>query len=408
MDSYSLFELNEYIRRVVALNFAEPIWVHAEISQINENRGQYYLNLVEKEEDGVQVIAQSAAVIWYKNVLFLKKKLGKVLDSLLEDGTQVKVKVRVDHHERYGLKLVIEDIDPKYTIGQLELARQAIIEKLDKKGLLDLNESIPFSSVMQNIAVISSKTAAGYQDFIAQMGNNGYAYSFNLVLFQSAMQGHKVRAEVKKAIKQIHEDGSFDCIVIIRGGGSKMDLSAFDDYDIGVAIAESDIPIITGIGHQIDNTVADIVAHTSVKTPTAVADFLIEHNSLFEGELLTLEAQIYQLSRSIIQHEMMTLTQVENDLAHAVRMDVLELNLSIEHIEKALEESSSRLLSMSQLQLDQIENSLELLDPQKIIQRGFAAIKQNGKYIQHKKDIKLSKDISIELSDGTLTATPKK
>jgi len=408
LDSYSLFELNEYIRRVVALNFAEPIWVHAEISQINENRGQYYLNLVEKEEDGVQVIAQSAAVIWYKNVLFLKKKLGKVLDSLLEDGTQVKVKVRVDHHERYGLKLVIEDIDPKYTIGQLELARQAIIEKLDKKGLLDLNESIPFSSVMQNIAVISSKTAAGYQDFIAQMGNNGYAYSFNLVLFQSAMQGHKVRAEVKKAIKQIHEDGSFDCIVIIRGGGSKMDLSAFDDYDIGVAIAESDIPIITGIGHQIDNTVADIVAHTSVKTPTAVADFLIEHNSLFEGELLTLEAQIYQLSRSIIQHEMMTLTQVENDLAHAVRMDVLELNLSIEHIEKALEESSSRLLSMSQLQLDQIENSLELLDPQKIIQRGFAAIKQNGKYIQHKKDIKLSKDISIELSDGTLTATPKK
>jgi len=408
LDSYSLFELNEYIRRVVALNFAEPIWVHAEISQINENRGQYYLNLVEKEEDGVQVIAQSAAVIWYKNVLFLKKKLGKVLDSLLEDGTQVKVKVRVDHHERYGLKLVIEDIDPKYTIGQLELARQAIIEKLDKKGLLDLNESIPFPSVMQNIAVISSKTAAGYQDFIAQMGNNGYAYSFNLVLFQSAMQGHKVRAEVKKAIKQIHEDGSFDCIVIIRGGGSKMDLSAFDDYDIGVAIAESDIPIITGIGHQIDNTVADIVAHTSVKTPTAVADFLIEHNSLFEGELLTLEAQIYQLSRSIIQHEMMTLTQVENDLAHAVRMDVLELNLSIEHIEKALEESSSRLLSMSQLQLDQIENSLELLDPQKIIQRGFAAIKQNGKYIQHKKDIKLSKDISIELSDGTLTATPKK
>lgn len=408
MDSYSLFELNEYIRRVVALNFAEPIWVHAEISQISENRGQYYLNLVEKEEDGAQVIAQSAAVIWYKNVLFLQKKLGKVLYSLLEDGTQVKVKVRVDHHERYGLKLVIEDIDPKYTIGQLELARQAIIEKLEKKGLIDLNESIPLPSVMQNIAVISSETAAGYQDFIAQIANNAYGYSFNLTLHQSAMQGHKVRAEVQRAIKKINADGESDCIVIIRGGGSKMDLSAFDDYDIGVAIAESDIPIITGIGHQIDNTVADIVSHTSVKTPTAVADFLIEHNSYFEGELLGLEAEIFQLSRSIIQHELMAITQLENAISHAVRMDVLELNLSLDHIEKAVAESTQRLLSMSHLQLEQIENSVDLLDPKQIIKRGFAAVKQNGKYIQHKKDIQMSTDLSIELSDGTLIATPKK
>lgn len=407
MDSYSLFELNEYIRRVVALNFAEPIWVHAEISQISENRGQYYLNLVEKEEDGAQVIAQSAAVIWYKNVLFLQKKLGKVLYSLLEDGTQVKVKVRVDHHERYGLKLVIEDIDPKYTIGQLELARQAIIEKLEKKGLIELNESIPLPSVMQNIAVISSETAAGYQDFIAQIANNAYGYSFNLTLHQSAMQGHKVRAEVKRAIKKINDEAESDCIVIIRGGGSKMDLSAFDDYDIGAAIAESDIPVITGIGHQIDNTVADIVAHTSVKTPTAVADFLIEHNSYFEGELLGLEAEIFQLSRSIVQHELMAVTQLENAISHAVRMDVLELNLSLDHIEKALTESIQRLFTMSHLQLEQIENSLDILDPKQIIKRGFAAVKQNGKYIQHKKDIKMSSDLSIELSDGTLIATPK-
>jgi len=354
------------------------------------------------------VIAQSAAVIWYKNVLFLQKKLGKVLYSLLEDGTQVKVKVRVDHHERYGLKLVIEDIDPKYTIGQLELARQAIIEKLEKKGLIELNESIPLPSVMQTIAVISSETAAGYQDFIAQIANNAFGYSFNLTLHQSAMQGHKVRAEVKRAIKKINDEGESDCIVIIRGGGSKMDLSAFDDYEIGVAIAESDIPVITGIGHQIDNTVADIVAHTSVKTPTAVADFLIEHNSYFEGELLGLEAEIFQLSRSIVQHELMAVTQLENAISHAVRMDVLELNLSLDHIDKALTESIQRLFSMSHLQLEQIENSLDLLDPKQIIKRGFAAVKQNGKYIQHKKDIKMSSDLSIELSDGTLIATPKK
>lgn len=407
MDSYSLFELNEYIRRVIALNFAEPIWVHAEISQISENRGQYYLNLVEKAEDSAEVIAQSAAVIWYKNVLFLKKKLGKVMYSLLEDGTQVKVKVRVDHHERYGLKLVIEDIDPKYTIGQLELARQAIIEKLDKKGLLELNERILLPTVLQKIAVISSKTAAGYQDFIAQLSNNPYDYGFYLHLFQSAMQGHKVRAEVKRAIQSIHEDGSFDCIVIIRGGGSKMDLSAFDDYDIGVAIAESDIPVITGIGHQIDNTVADLVAHTSVKTPTAVADFLIDHNSYFEGELLTLEGQLLQVSQSLIQQERLQIMHIENAIRHAVQMDILELKMELQNIDQALKVVSSQSIQTASLQLNQIESSLALLDPKNVLKRGFAAVKQKGKYIQFKKDINLKKDVTIELVDGDLLATPK-
>lgn len=407
MDSYSLFELNEYISRVIALNFAEPIWVHAEISQISENRGQYYLNLIQKEEDGDQVIAQSSAVIWYKNVLFLQKKLGTVLYSLLEDGTQVKVKVRVDHHERYGMKLVIEDIDPKYTIGQLELARQAIIEKLEKKGLIDLNEGIPLPTVLQNIAVISSKTAAGYKDFVAQIEQNPYDYRFKLKLFPAAMQGHKSRTEVTRAITEINKKARYDCIVLIRGGGSKMDLSAFDDYEIGVAIAGSDIPVITGIGHQIDNTVADIVAHTSIKTPTAVADFLIDHNSYFEGDLLSLEGQIFQLSQSIIQQERMRLVHIENAIAHAVRMDILELNLSIQNIEQAIESSARRALTYAEGQLNQIEQSLNILDPQNIIKRGFAAISQQGKYISNKNDINFKKDISIELADGKLTATPK-
>lgn len=407
MDSYSLFELNEYISRVIALNFAEPIWVHAEISQINENRGQYYLNLIQKEDDGDQVIAQSSAVIWYKNMLFLQKKLGKVLYSLLEDGTQVKVKVRVDHHERYGMKLVIEDIDPKYTIGQLELARQAIIEKLDKKGLIDLNEGIPLPTVLQKIAVISSETAAGYKDFVAQIEQNAYDYHFDITLFQAAMQGHKTRAEVTRALSTINKKGIYDCIVVIRGGGSKMDLSAFDDYEIGAAIAGSDIPVITGIGHQIDNTVADIVAHTSVKTPTAVADFLIEHNSYFEGALLSLEGQIYQLSQSIIQQERMNLIQLENAIAHAVRLDILELNLSIKNIEEAIQGAAHRQLTNAEAQVDQMEQTIKLLDPQNIINRGFAAVKQQGKYLSNIKDINYKKDISIELTDGTLTATPK-
>jgi len=408
LDSYSLFELNEYIRRVIALNFADPIWIVAEIGQLSSSRGQYYISLVEKDEKSNAIIAQSEAVIWYKSVLFLRKKLGGVYESLLQQGTQIKVKVKIDHHERYGLKLVIEDIDPKYTIGQLELQRQAILDKLEKKGLIELNEQIPLPSVLQKIAVISSETAAGYQDFIKQIEQNAYWYDFDLTLYNTAVQGHRVRAEVSRALKEINKEGIYDCVIIIRGGGSKMDLAAFDDFEIGEAIAASDIPIITGIGHQIDNTVADIVAHTSVKTPTAAADFLIEHNSQFEANLLAIEEHIQQLAFAGIQHRSQALDKIQTMIMSQSKLSLQNQRHYLDTISSGLRDASKHKLMVTQNQLDNFAQQCNLLDPKHILERGFAALKQSGKYIQTKNSIDYQTDIEIEMSDGSFKAIPKK
>ncbi len=408
MDSYSLFELNEYIRRVIALNFAEPVWIHAEIGQVGISRGQYYISLVEKNEKSDAIVAQSEAVIWYKSVLFLKNKLGGIFDSLVQQGTQVKVKVKIDHHERYGLKLVIEDIDPKYTIGQLELQRQAILDKLEAKNLIDVNEQIPLPSVLQKIAIISSETAAGYKDFIKQIEQNAYWYDYELTLYNTAVQGYRVRAEVTRALKTINEEGACDCIVITRGGGSKMDLAAFDDYEIGEAIAASDVPVITAIGHQIDNTVADIVAHTSVKTPTAAADFLIEHNSEFEAKILLLEERINQIAISYVQYEKVELDKLEASIHSQVKLNLWELNNAIDNTYKDIKGTALQTLKLAESVLSNFEQQLELLDPKYILKRGFAAVKQSGKYVQKAKSIDYSKNIEIELADDSIVATPVK
>ncbi len=408
MDSYSLFELNEYIRRVIALNFAEPVWIHAEIGQVGISRGQYYISLVEKNEKSDAIVAQSEAVIWYKSVLFLKNKLGGIFDSLVQQGTQVKVKVKIDHHERYGLKLVIEDIDPKYTIGQLELQRQAILDKLEAKNLIDVNEQIPLPSVLQKIAIISSETAAGYKDFIKQIEQNAYWYDYELTLYNTAVQGYRVRAEVTRALKTINEEGACDCIVITRGGGSKMDLAAFDDYEIGEAIAASDVPVITAIGHQIDNTVADIVAHTSVKTPTAAADFLIEHNSEFEAKILLLEERINQIAISYVQYEKVELDKLEASIHSQVKLNLWELNNAIDNTYKDIKGKALQTLKLAESVLSNYEQQLELLDPKYILKRGFAAVKQSGKYVQKAKSIDYSKNIEIELADDSIVATPVK
>ena len=199
MSSYTLFELNEYIKRVIALNFQEPVWIECEISQVKESRGNFYLDFVQKKEDSDEVVAQSSGYLWYKSALFLKKKLGDLFAALLKDGTAVKIKVYIEFHERYGLKLNIEDIDPSFTIGQLEMLRQKIIQRLKEEGKLNSNKLIPIPSVVQKIAVISSETAAGYIDFVQQIQHNIYGYQFTHTLFSAALQGSNTEKKVTAA-----------------------------------------------------------------------------------------------------------------------------------------------------------------------------------------------------------------
>jgi exodeoxyribonuclease VII large subunit len=376
MQSYSLFELNEYIRRVIALNFNEPVWINCEIAQIKESRGNVYLELVEQDEQNNEIRARIDANIWYKSFLFIKNKLGALTPSVLSVGVKVLLKVNVEFHERYGLKLNIEDIDPSYTIGQLEMARQKIMQRLTDEGVVSLNKSKALPLVFKNIAVISAANAAGYIDFADQLTNNPYGYHIRHVLFPAALQGQNTEREVCTALDSILTgEIQFDCIVIIRGGGSKLDLGGFDNFNIGYKIATSALPVITGIGHEIDSTVADNVSRLSLKTPTAVANFLIDHNLAFESSISELSQWIANLTVQHLKRHELQLSQT----TQIIRMIPLEKIRQHEHnlrsISNQIKQTVIHILKWQTDKLLFSENRISMLRPENVLRRGYAIVR---------------------------------
>jgi len=402
LEAYSLFEVNQYIKRVLALNFEEPIWVECEINQVSNSRGNLYLDLIEKSEDNDQIVAKSAATLWYRQFLFIKKKLDKLTDSILSEGVKVKLKVNIEFSERYGMSLNIIDIDPAFTFGQFELNRQKVIEQLRSKGLLDRNGQHKLPTVIKRVAVISSETAAGYQDFVNQILENAYDYHFDIDLFPAAMQGQKTEREVVDALRSAQE-GNYDIIAIIRGGGSKLDLAAFDNYNIAFEIANCDIPVFTGIGHDIDQTVCDIVSNQVLKTPTAVANFILDHNTRFESEIDYLLQLISQKTANILDDKKSELARFEEQLKSTPSLILNSKKLNLEKLESDIFSKISDTLKSKAQSLINIEKIIEVLEPKNVMKRGFSLVKQNGKYISRKDKLKKDKSsISIEFYDGSV------
>src|SRR6188474_709634 len=283
-STYSLLELNQYIRRVISLNFDEPLWIECEIGQASLSRGHWYVDLIQKE--GNNIVAQCQAAMWANVYAYLKRKSPIPPEDILKQGMAVKLKVNVDYHERYGLKLIIEDIDSSFTIGQLEMQRQAILKEIKERGLIRKNAETHLPVVLQRLAVISSDRAAGYKDFIKHIEDNLYGYDLHIDLFEAAMQGQQVESEILACLESIEAIvDQYDAVAIIRGGGGRTDLAAFDNLTLAIKVAHYPIPVLIGIGHEIDQSVLDLVAYSSLKTPTAVADFIIERNASFETEL---------------------------------------------------------------------------------------------------------------------------
>jgi exodeoxyribonuclease VII large subunit len=401
--SFTLFELNEYIRRVIALNFQEPIWVNCEISQIKEVRGNVYLDLVYHDEASGDITAQISASIWYKSYLFIKNKMGELLPTILKEGSHVLLKVNVDFNERYGIKLIIEDIDASFTIGHMEMNRQKIIQKLSDEGLLDSNKAHNLPSVIKRIAIISSETAAGYIDFVKHITQNSYGYTFDMDLYQIALQGVNTEREFVKAFANI-EDRSFayDCILVIRGGGSKLDLAAFDHYNIGAKIGKSKVPVITGIGHDIDSTIADICAYESCKTPTAVADYIVKHNVEFETKVLETMYWIGQTAKQHIRHAELELNQ-SIQLLHILPFDIIKSNESrIDNAMTTIQSTVEFRMARAKDNLNFATKQLGLLDPAKILQRGYAIIRQENSIVTRAKNFNKKKKTSIQFFDKNL------
>ena len=405
MDSITLHDLNEYIRRVVALNLPEPLWVRCEIAQTKANRGHIYLELVEKEENSDQLKAQASAVVWNRSVRQFQKKIGKEFPFLLQEGLEVLLKVEVDFHEVYGLKLVVSDIDPTYTLGKLELNRRAVLETLRELKLLEKNKKCSLPTVIQRIAVISSPHAAGLQDYIQQLSKNDYGYSFQNTLFPAAMQGNQVEKEIVNQFKKIDQRSpEFDCIVIIRGGGAKLDLSAFDNLVIAQATANASLPVLTGIGHEIDETVLDKVAHLALKTPTAVADFFIHRNLQFEAHLLNQAQLLKEEIQLILKEQQKTLAQFQ----HLLRLESSKLvgqqNQMLEFIGQELPRTLNFLFKKEQNQLSTLEKAIELLDPKSILNRGFSLTTKNGKRISSVQGLNKGDTIKTYLKDGSISS----
>ena len=408
MDTYSLLELNEYIRRVVALNFEAAIWVNCEISQARQSRGHMYLELVQKAEHSDDILAQSSAAIWSSKLRQIHRKSGDVLFDILSDGSGVRVQVKVDFHERYGLKLIIEDVDTSYTLGNLELRRREILESLQKRGLVERNKSLDIPLVPQRIAVLSSEGAAGYQDFMTHLAHNAYGYHFDTYLYTVALQGQNIERDVVDALGEVSRASDhYDCAVIIRGGGSRMDLSGFDNEKIGEAIANCPIPVITGIGHEIDQSVADVVSHTSLKTPTAVADFLIELLLDFEGVLDTTFDRIADSIQMTVTDQRNRLKQAAAFLSYAPRQMISSQRAFLEMATPQMRQAASSRLRNATTFLKHAEDIMHAVEPKNVLKRGFSITKINGKLLRDVEDLAEGDKVETELTDHIITSTVK-
>lgn len=397
----TLSELNTQIKDTLLEAFPTTFWVVAEISECKENRnGHCYLELIEKEED--KIIARSRATIWSYTFRMLKPYFETTTHQVFGEGIKILVQVNVEFHEAYGLSLNIKDIDPTYTVGDMALQRKIIIERLQEEGVFEMNKELELPLVPQKIAVISSETAAGYQDFMNHLQNNEFGFVFYTRLFKAVMQGDQTVSSIISALERIFSyDDYFDAVVIIRGGGATADLSSFDNYDLALNITQFPLPVLTGIGHEKDDTVVDLVAHTRLKTPTAVAEFLIKGMARFYDKLLEYESFSVQKVQSVISENENLLERIVTNLQFLVSEYINEKQAMLNHkankflqviseynFGKKYEISAQENQLKNAISIWQLENKNNINQKLRILKRlaGETVLKEKLK-VTHNKDV---------------------
>ena len=355
----TLSELNELIKDALFEAFPTTVWVIAEISELKENRsGHCYLELIEKEEN--EIIARSRATIWSYTYRMLKPYFETTTRQAFTQGIKILVQVSIEYHSSFGLSLNIKDIDPVYTVGDLALQRREIITRLQNEGVFDMNKELQLPLVPQKIAVISSKTAAGYQDFIHQLESNDNGFKFYTHLFEAYMQGSEAVPSIVAALECIFKyEDFFDAVVIIRGGGATADLSCFDNYDLALHITQFPVPVITGIGHEKDDTIVDMVAHTRLKTPTAVAEFFISGMEQFYERILNLENEIINRTRETVEFQQEKLEQFASVVDVSVSSFIQDKNSQLNRMGNALFQKVNRYSYNKNVTLINVKHQLQ-------------------------------------------------
>ncbi len=378
-NSLTLYELNAHVRGLIETHLDEPVWLRAELSEARETRGHCYLEFVQKADDGNSIVARARGQIWANTWALLRPHFERATGQRLSAGMQVLVEVRATFHELYGYSLNVVDIDPTYTIGDMARKRMEIVAKLKEAGVFDLQKELSLPLFTQRIAVISSENAAGYEDFCNQLNDNDFGFSFQVKLFAATMQGETVEKSIIAALDSINaEMENFDCVVIIRGGGATADLSGFDTLALAENVSNFPLPVITGIGHERDESVLDMVSFLRVKTPTAAAAFLIDHLAVTAQSV----EQCYQRIAAHISERLAT---------HSYRLSMLSGNL-VSTVEKAFLRERHR--------LEMLRHRAESLDPNLLLQRGYSITLKNGKAVRNADELKSGDIIETRLAAG--------
>jgi len=384
------------------MTFDTPVWIRAEISELRENPGGHcYLELVEKDNDSDALLAKTKATIWASTFRMLKPYFESSTGQTLRSGLSVLVAVTVEFHGVYGFSLNVRDIDPTFTIGEMAARRLQIIRQLEADGIVDMNKQLPFPELPQRLAIISSATAAGYGDFCDQLTNDPSHFAFYTKLFPAIMQGEQAEASIISALEKIYDNVDvFDVVVIIRGGGATTDLACFDSYELALNSAQFPLPIIAGIGHQRDISILDMVAHASVKTPTAAAEFLISRLQDAEHALVNIISDIRYLVGNRIENESHFIRQTQLQIKQTLRSWVQQRRYMLER-QKSLLQSNVRMQLLKQNnKLSLLEKNIETHSPVFLLKHGYSITTLNGKRITSAKQVKTGDKIRTLVGDG--------
>jgi exodeoxyribonuclease VII large subunit len=445
-EAMSLSELNTLVREVINNALPATCWIRAETSdvRVNASSEHCYLEFIDKDETTGQIVAKARGTIWAKTFRILRAYFEQETGRIFQSGLKVLVNVSVEFHELYGYSLQVHDIEPSYTVGDLVRKRKEIIRRLQQEGILELNKELPFPLLPQRIAVITSPTAAGYEDFTDQLLHNEAGFPFYLKLFPAVMQGEKTEASIINALDRIFPcAGLFDVVVIIRGGGSTSELSSFDTYSLAANCAQFPLPVITGVGHERDDTVIDLVAHTRMKTPTAVAAFLIERMNREAERLQGLENDLYAGAQTRItekkaiirmlatkfpvlvtglvekrRNRLQSVTSYLSVLPQWIRHRSERLDAIPPRIGRAVDTALSKratfpeemplrlrnildtLISDRRRQMELHEQYIKMASPEYILKRGYTLTMKGGKIVKHAADLSTGDDVAIKFADG--------
>lgn len=426
MNSISLYELNHLVRRTLEDSLCHTLWLRAEISELHVNR-HCYLEFVQKDSRGNAIIAKARGQIWANRWYIIKSHFEHVTGQELTAGMEVLVQVEVTFHELFGYSLNVVDIDPTFTLGDIARKRLEIIRVLKEEGVFDMNKELPLPRMLQRIAIISSPTAAGYGDFCDQLSKNKFHLAFHTRLFPATMQGKDVEQSIIGALERIAQEiDEWDIVVIIRGGGSTTDLSGFDSLQLAENIAQFPIPIITGIGHERDDTIIDLVSHTRVKTPTAAAEFLIHHQEMELNEIEDLQQRLLIATSAILQDEKRRLTVITGKLPtlfevikqrETARLDRALMNMhnlisqrtyrehtKLEILDQRIVTETNNMLNNLKHQIETIDIKLDSADPQRILNLGFSITRIDGKSVRDASTLQAGQTIETTLQSGTITS----